>query len=661
MQEEGRLKRIRGLPHTFRVSEVCPFRDPNSTTDPPTQRYNESALLGYYSFMPQVAPSSLSIARKAFKSRRFEQAISLFEEIVRVQPTNYDVLAMLAQAYHAMNKLEASRGAFLKLALAKDLQYAELGRVGLQALDLQQGERGDAIDGFTRAVTVYLQEKKTSGATCPDCGNAIPPERAKEPWCDCGWGKREEPTLLYLAHIRALAQAKRATIEIKLRGDVYILTTKEVQVQLASGRTQTIDARIACRVAKGQPFLMRPDLEDLSGDGSKALFSLRMSNATLPSSPQYRTWDEFNALLWSQVGDPSVPPPDSLATTLIEFGGMSEQLVRAAEQVQSQDLTLGGALVNSTACSLQDLLASALGPTRVARPQHHEANEVGFILLRRGEISEEALIEAIRTQQADRRPLADILSATVDVTTMVSALEEVERLPDQGPLRDRIGEIMFEMGALSRTGLFKALEARKKDNRHLALIMVEMGLIKANTLQEGLSRQDLKRTFRADGAVQLGRVLIELGICTPEQIEEALVMQVRARKPLGELLVSSGGITPEQLITAIAEQETQLDALVARDLPSTLRQPRPGPQKPPGTGELPAAHVAGLEASAAFKKQTQSFKANAPGTKQVKADWRAFLALGLVALGIVAALLFWAGEKRPAAPSRPPPSSPAGR
>ncbi|MGB9376838.1 MAG: ATPase, T2SS/T4P/T4SS family, partial [Mycobacteriales bacterium] len=53
---------------------------------------------------------------------------------------------------------------------------------------------------------------------------------------------------------------------------------------------------------------------------------------------------------------------------------------------------------------------------------------------------------------------------------------------------------------------------------------------------------------------QLGAILIEAGLCTPEQLEAALAEQVRTGRPLGRVLMESKVLTEAQLVSALATQ-----------------------------------------------------------------------------------------------------------
>ena len=54
---------------------------------------------------------------------------------------------------------------------------------------------------------------------------------------------------------------------------------------------------------------------------------------------------------------------------------------------------------------------------------------------------------------------------------------------------------------------------------------------------------------------ELGQILVEKGLITPQQLEEALVQQLREKKFLGEILIEKGFVSKEQIIEALTEQK----------------------------------------------------------------------------------------------------------
>jgi len=54
---------------------------------------------------------------------------------------------------------------------------------------------------------------------------------------------------------------------------------------------------------------------------------------------------------------------------------------------------------------------------------------------------------------------------------------------------------------------------------------------------------------------ELGQILLEKGLITIEQLEEALTEQARTKKFLGEILIEKNFVTKEQILEALTEQK----------------------------------------------------------------------------------------------------------
>jgi len=112
----------------------------------------------------------------------------------------------------------------------------------------------------------------------------------------------------------------------------------------------------------------------------------------------------------------------------------------------------------------------------------------------------------------------------------------------------------------------------------------------------------------------LGRVLVECGLLTEEQVSEALQEQERTGRKLGEILVSSGVVSGPAIANALAEQRGTVvkteygfgTGLASRRRPAVAGAPpvadppqnAPIPQAPPQAPAAPDEHdaVADLEA-----------------------------------------------------------------
>lgn len=515
--------------------------------------------------------SSIGIGIQAFRDGRFDEAAAIFEEICQAQADNGKVAFLLGQAYQALGRATEARRVFTRLQAGDDPQLAALAANALASL-------GDAgLESF-QAAEPALQE-----VFCPRCGELVPSERQPSPWCVCGWGRRSHARVIYLSHLLAYCRTRRVGVELKLRGDLYIIAN-DVRIRHLSDQATKSDPRLVFRSERGIPFISREDLDLIIPKVDEtALF--REKRGQELGVGKLLSWEDLYEQIKQHVGDPSEPPDGSLRALLAEYGGISPDVIRQVEASQGSE-SLGSALVSSGACSVFELLSGALGATRVFAPKHHQANHLGRLLLEAGAIDEEALKRALVTQVKSGRSLAEILKTQVPLKDMKLALSRLEKLPNEAPEVDRLGEILNAMGALSRTDLAHGLQERQKRNRLLGKILVERGMISPEALDLALLRQQLKRAARFEGDARLGQIVVEMGFTTPKMLAMALVQQIRRPRPLGELLIETQACTPEQLITALAEQERRLDALVEERLPAALAKAEAaeevdeGPEKP---------------------------------------------------------------------------------
>lgn len=512
---------------------------------------------GFWGIARAAMLSSVEIGLQAFKEKRYGEAVALFEEVRRVQPDNHKLIYLLGQGYQALGRMQEARQVFNSLLHQAEPRLAEMARQAIAAL----GDQGLVIE-------TTPEPEPPPALYCPKCGEEIPAERAAAPWCACGYGKKVDGQRLYVAHLLAFARTHRVVVELKSRGDLYAVGV-DVRLKHMSDQMTKVDPRQVFRVDRGVPYLVPEDLDPVVPKiDEHAQFRLRKAGTDMVAG-KLMAWIDLRAKIIESVGDPRVAPDGSLGAILVAYGNVPEAVVLAAEQEGGKN-GLGSALVQTGACSVQDLLAGALGASRVPNPKHHQANHLGRILFDMGAVHEDALKRALVAQVKQPRPLVDYLRQAVAPQAMSQAIRKWQDLPDQSPERDRLGEVLNEMGVLSRTDLAHALEERRRKNKLIGRIFVEQGFAPARSVEEALVRQRLKREARMAGEVMLGQVLIDLGMATPKAIAVALVQQVQQPRPLGELLIHAQACTPEQIITGLSEQEQRLDALVAERLPAEL-------------------------------------------------------------------------------------------
>ncbi len=117
-----------------------------------------------------------------------------------------------------------------------------------------------------------------------------------------------------------------------------------------------------------------------------------------------------------------------------------------------------------------------------------------------------------------------------------------------------LGEILKEQGVVAPQEIDTAL-ARQKHlrNRRVGEILVEKHKLNATSVE--LLLEDAQKTTKKPHCSKVGEILVEAGLVTRLQVDEALAAQVAGkRKRVGTILVDLGLITEEQLLSALAQK-----------------------------------------------------------------------------------------------------------
>jgi hypothetical protein len=162
-----------------------------------------------------------------------------------------------------------------------------------------------------------------------------------------------------------------------------------------------------------------------------------------------------------------------------------------------------------------------------------------------------------------------------------------------------LGELLVEKGLLRAEELDQALLEQRHSGRLLGEILVARRLISGEQLtcvlaeQYGVqlevlgeSRPEAVEHTRPAGQPSpaprpLGRLLLERGVLTQEELDYALEVQRSSGRRLGEILVDQGAVSWATVAAAVAEQHgvAQVDVGALRAVAS----PAPAPASPPAT------------------------------------------------------------------------------
>jgi len=110
----------------------------------------------------------------------------------------------------------------------------------------------------------------------------------------------------------------------------------------------------------------------------------------------------------------------------------------------------------------------------------------------------------------------------------------------------KIGEQLMREGIIDLQQLTRAVEEQKKSGALMGKVLVKLGMVKEDLLQEFLERQMRSRDSR-----RLGEVLVDEHHITQAQLDAALEMSQRSGQKLGHVLVKKGFIAEFDLITTV--------------------------------------------------------------------------------------------------------------
>jgi adsorption protein B len=209
-------------------------------------------------------------------------------------------------------------------------------------------------------------------------------------------------------------------------------------------------------------------------------------------------------------------------------------------------------------------------PTEAELAAFH--SKLGELLLARRHINVHQLDEALRRQQRDPRPLGAILVemgvvgedeliqalgvqlrlSTSEIDPYQTPLEVLEILPRSVAARYSVYPLDIKgdgtlVVAAHQVPTYEQLEAiRKEVGRKIELCLSARSDV-AFAIRRGYERLEED----AIAQVMLGRVLLDHGLITPDQLEDALKVQRRAYRRLGDILIDGKMMAPEDLDAAL--------------------------------------------------------------------------------------------------------------
>lgn len=185
---------------------------------------------------------------------------------------------------------------------------------------------------------------------------------------------------------------------------------------------------------------------------------------------------------------------------------------------------------------------------------------LGHWLVKVGTISRQQLEEALRIQSRGRQVLGELLVAL----RLCSSDEIDDVLRVQKDVRDdyktgveKIGSLLLKKRKIDEQALDKALKLQSTGRQRIGCILVALGTCTEEDLGKALEIQRKWREKTANVKDRLGDVLIAQGTISPGELERALERHMADKLPLGRVLIEEGIATPEEIIAALIVRDDQ--------------------------------------------------------------------------------------------------------
>jgi len=217
---------------------------------------------------------------------------------------------------------------------------------------------------------------------------------------------------------------------------------------------------------------------------------------------------------------------------------------------------LGRILISMGACTQRDIddYERVFGST--FQQQIDEA-AMGAYLVNVDTITKIQLEEALRIQHRGRQVLGEMtvamgLCTAQDIDHVVSLQNEIRDHHRSGV--QRLGDLLIRKGYVPPAKIDEAVQLQSIARQPFGAILVALGACNAQDVRLALEIQEQWRA-RPKAGDRLGEVLVKYDIVTEDKLEQPLLQHMREAKPLGRILVENGICKPEQII----------DVLISRD------------------------------------------------------------------------------------------------
>ena len=257
---------------------------------------------------------------------------------------------------------------------------------------------------------------------------------------------------------------------------------------------------------------------------------------------------------------------------LIAMGKINRSKLEFALQVKREGhRTIGEILTAIGACSAEEIEKSLIIQNAVREARGTEVGLLGELLVTRGMLGHPELQAALKRQQVSGQSLPRILIGINIIDEAV--LEEYKRQniwhSFQGEIDDRnFANWLLMHGKVNEEQLQYAWSLQGHGRTVLGKLLISMGICTPQDINQSLQVQTDARDALANGVEKLGSILLANGSIQAQHLERALVIQSRGRRALGEILMAVAGCTEHTVRLAVelqrqwrAQVEAQEDRL----------------------------------------------------------------------------------------------------
>ncbi len=372
-----------------------------------------------------------------------------------------------------------------------------------------------------------------------------------------------------LCLLRIWCRKKDAWLSFKTKSsDRYLVNPQGYFIELPEGSLTAISPRVTFPLHNRFPSVVLDDLAIRQQFGPDAYFISVPLSAQRRQDPVVVSVEELAADPFAGVAFPDGLDEIERYTLLraIENGLVPvSELGRIAPLLQKGE-TVGELLIHRDVCHWEPLLAYCLDirpPSRLDPPslrtliERREWELTGEILFALGKINRTQLEHTLKSKREGNQALGQILTAmgACSQDDINHCLKIQEHIKDVGGEVALIGKLLVSQGIVSDDDLEEVLRKQRVARQPLGRILISMGACTQRDIEDYENVHGGRGFQQEIDELALGNFLLKIDTITKIQLEEALRIQMRGRQVLGEMLVSLGMCTAQDIENVIALQQ----------------------------------------------------------------------------------------------------------